>query len=147
MGIYYSSQFAPLIVFFLLFLSIVKNTKVHHFVRFNAMQVRAALTHILHSCIPESGCQALAAAARIHSRTLHRRASCWTSLSCCSALFAPTFQQSSGGVLSWSPLTCSAGTSAWVLSSTASSGASGELQSMTAHRHVASGHVFRVSHM
>lgn len=39
MGIYYSSQFAPLIVFFLLFLSVVKNTKLHHFVRFNAMQV------------------------------------------------------------------------------------------------------------
>lgn len=37
-GIYYSSQFAPLIVFFLLFLSVVKNTKLHHFVRFNAMQ-------------------------------------------------------------------------------------------------------------
>ena len=39
MGIYYSSQFAPLVVFFLLFLSVVKNTKLHHFVRFNAMQV------------------------------------------------------------------------------------------------------------
>ena len=38
-GIYYSSQFAPLVVFFLLFLSVVKNTKLHHFVRFNAMQV------------------------------------------------------------------------------------------------------------
>lgn len=37
-GIYYSSQFAPLVVFFLLFLSVVKNTKLHHFVRFNAMQ-------------------------------------------------------------------------------------------------------------
>ena len=40
-GIYYSSQFAPLVVFFLLFLSVVKNTKLHHFVRFNAMQVNA----------------------------------------------------------------------------------------------------------
>ncbi|KAK9818263.1 hypothetical protein WJX72_009724 [[Myrmecia] bisecta] len=37
-GIYYSSQFTPLIVFFLLFLSIVKNTKLPHFVRFNCMQ-------------------------------------------------------------------------------------------------------------
>ncbi|KAK9842566.1 hypothetical protein WJX81_006375 [Elliptochloris bilobata] len=36
--IYYSSQFAPLIVFFLLFLAIVKNNKLHHFVRFNCMQ-------------------------------------------------------------------------------------------------------------
>lgn len=42
-GIYYSSQFAPLIVFFLLFLSVVKNTKLHHFVRFNAMQVSNSL--------------------------------------------------------------------------------------------------------
>lgn len=38
--IYYSSQFAPLIVFFLLFLAVVKNTKIPHFVRFNCMQVR-----------------------------------------------------------------------------------------------------------
>ena len=37
--LYYSGQFVPLIVFFLLFLAIVKNTKLHHFVRFNCMQV------------------------------------------------------------------------------------------------------------
>jgi uncharacterized membrane protein len=37
-SIYYSSQFAPLVVFFLLFLSIVKNTRLPHFVRFNCMQ-------------------------------------------------------------------------------------------------------------
>jgi hypothetical protein len=37
--IYYSSQFAPLVIFFLLFLAVVKNTKVPHFVRFNCMQV------------------------------------------------------------------------------------------------------------
>jgi len=37
-GMYYSTQFAPLIVFFLVFLAIVRNTKLHHFVRFNAMQ-------------------------------------------------------------------------------------------------------------
>jgi len=36
--IYYSSQFAPLVVFFLLFLSVVKNNKLPHFVRFNCMQ-------------------------------------------------------------------------------------------------------------
>jgi len=36
--IYYSSQFAPLVVFFLLFLAVVKNTKLPHFVRFNCMQ-------------------------------------------------------------------------------------------------------------
>ena len=53
MGIYYSSQFAPLVVFFLLFLSVVKNTKLHHFVRFNAMQV---CTSRLQSCI--FACQA-----------------------------------------------------------------------------------------
>jgi len=37
-GIYYSSQFAPLIIFFLLFLSVVKNFKLHHFTRFHCMQ-------------------------------------------------------------------------------------------------------------
>ena len=37
--IYFGSQFAPLIIFFVMFLSIVKNTKLHHFVRFNCMQV------------------------------------------------------------------------------------------------------------
>jgi hypothetical protein len=40
--LYYSGQFVPLIVFFLLFLAIVKNTKLHHFVRFNCMQVRCS---------------------------------------------------------------------------------------------------------
>ena len=38
--VYFSSQFAPLIIFFVMFLSIVKNKKLHHFVRFNCMQVR-----------------------------------------------------------------------------------------------------------
>lgn len=37
--IYFGSQFAPLIIFFVMFLSVVKNTKLHHFVRFNCMQV------------------------------------------------------------------------------------------------------------
>ena len=37
--IYFGSQFAPLIIFFVMFLSIVKNNKLHHFVRFNCMQV------------------------------------------------------------------------------------------------------------
>lgn len=46
-GIYYSSQFAPLVVFFLLFLSVVKNTKLHHFVRFNAMQVRMSCSMLI----------------------------------------------------------------------------------------------------
>ncbi len=39
-SLYHSSQFAPLIIFFLMFLAVVKNSKLHHFVRFNAMQVR-----------------------------------------------------------------------------------------------------------
>lgn len=38
--VYFSSQFAPLIIFFVMFLSVVKNTKLHHFVRFNCMQAR-----------------------------------------------------------------------------------------------------------
>lgn len=38
-GIYYCSQFAPLVIFFLMFLAIVKNEKLAHFVRFNCMQV------------------------------------------------------------------------------------------------------------
>lgn len=37
--VYFSSQFAPLIIFFVMFLSIVKNKNLHHFVRFNCMQV------------------------------------------------------------------------------------------------------------
>lgn len=46
-GIYYSSQFAPLVVFFLMFLAVVKNNKLSHFVRFNCMQVsRLAAVHI-----------------------------------------------------------------------------------------------------
>jgi hypothetical protein len=39
--IYFSSQFAPLIIFFVMFLSIVKNKNLHHFVRFNCMQASA----------------------------------------------------------------------------------------------------------
>ncbi|KAK9849128.1 hypothetical protein WJX84_003015, partial [Apatococcus fuscideae] len=37
-GWYYSSQFTPLIVFFMLFLAVVKNTSLPHFVRFHCMQ-------------------------------------------------------------------------------------------------------------
>ncbi len=50
--LYYSGQFVPLIVFFLLFLSIVKNNKLHHFVRFHCMQVRAGLPGgtTVHAC-------------------------------------------------------------------------------------------------
>jgi uncharacterized membrane protein len=36
--IYYAHQLVPLIVFFLMFLAIIKNKRLHHFVRFNAMQ-------------------------------------------------------------------------------------------------------------
>lgn len=35
---YWSTQFTPLVIFFLVFLAIVKNRSLHHFVRFNAMQ-------------------------------------------------------------------------------------------------------------
>ena len=35
---YYSSQFAPLVIFFLMYLAIVRNNKLHHFVRFHCMQ-------------------------------------------------------------------------------------------------------------
>ena len=49
--LYYSGQFVPLIVFFLLFLAIVKNNKLHHFVRFNCMQVTAvAILELLCIC-------------------------------------------------------------------------------------------------
>lgn len=55
--VYYCSQFAPLIIFFLLFLAVVKNTKVPHFVRFNCMQsimidIVAMLFTILRSYFP-----------------------------------------------------------------------------------------------
>eukprot|EP00884_Botryococcus_braunii_P021354 jgi/Botrbrau1/7902/Bobra.9_2s0075.1 len=56
-NIYYSSQFAPLIIFFLLYLSVVKNNKLHHFVRFNCMQaiqldISAMLFHLLRTYFP-----------------------------------------------------------------------------------------------
>jgi uncharacterized membrane protein len=35
---YYSSQFTPFLVFFALFLAVVRNEKLPHFLRFNAMQ-------------------------------------------------------------------------------------------------------------
>jgi uncharacterized membrane protein len=35
---YLAHQFVPLIIFFLNFLAIIKNKRLHHFVRFNAMQ-------------------------------------------------------------------------------------------------------------
>ena len=39
-SIYFSSQFGPLIIFFVLFLAVVRNQRLHHFVRFNTMQVK-----------------------------------------------------------------------------------------------------------
>eukprot|EP00887_Chlorella_sp_A99_P002785 scaffold6.g2785.t1 len=48
--IYFSSQFAPLIIFFAMFLSVVKNTKLHHFVRFNCMQARAVWCGVVRVC-------------------------------------------------------------------------------------------------
>jgi uncharacterized membrane protein len=38
MPLYYIHQFMPIIVFFFMFLAIIKNKRLHHFVRFNAMQ-------------------------------------------------------------------------------------------------------------
>lgn len=35
---YWGHQMVPLVLFFLVFLAIVKNKRLHHFVRFNAMQ-------------------------------------------------------------------------------------------------------------
>lgn len=50
-SLYYSGQFVPLIVFFLLFLAIVKNNKLHHFVRFNCMQVTTVtILELLYIC-------------------------------------------------------------------------------------------------
>ncbi|KAI3436597.1 hypothetical protein D9Q98_006014 [Chlorella vulgaris] len=56
-SVYFGSQFAPLIIFFVMFLSIVKNTKLHHFVRFNCMQaimldIVVMLFHILRAYLP-----------------------------------------------------------------------------------------------
>jgi uncharacterized membrane protein len=55
--VYFSSQFAPLIIFFVMFLSIVKNKRLHHFVRFNCMQaimldIVVMLFHILRAYLP-----------------------------------------------------------------------------------------------
>jgi hypothetical protein len=55
--VYFSSQFAPLIIFFVMFLSIVKNKKLHHFVRFNCMQaimldIVVMLFHIVRAYLP-----------------------------------------------------------------------------------------------
>ena len=50
--VYFGSQFAPLIIFFLMFLAIVKNTKLHHFVRFNCMQVGQSVSGPLEPCPP-----------------------------------------------------------------------------------------------
>ena len=36
--LYYSHPYVPLIIFFVLFLALIKNKRLHHFVRFNAMQ-------------------------------------------------------------------------------------------------------------
>ena len=35
---YYFHPFMPIVVFFFMFLAIIKNKRLHHFVRFNAMQ-------------------------------------------------------------------------------------------------------------
>ena len=37
-SLYYSSQFTPLVVFFAMFLAVVRNNRVHHFIRFHCMQ-------------------------------------------------------------------------------------------------------------
>ena len=55
--VYFSSQFAPLIIFFVLFLAVVKNKKLHHFVRFNCMQaimldIVIMLCHIVKAYLP-----------------------------------------------------------------------------------------------
>lgn len=55
--LYFSSQLAPLVIFFVMFLGVVKNKKLHHFVRFNAMQavmldIMVMLIHILRTYIP-----------------------------------------------------------------------------------------------
>lgn len=56
---YYSSQFAPLVVFFLIYLCVVRNKKFHHFVRFHAMQatmldIVGMIFQILRGYFPES---------------------------------------------------------------------------------------------
>jgi len=36
--LYYSSQFTPLIIFFAMYLAVVRNNSLHHFIRFHCMQ-------------------------------------------------------------------------------------------------------------
>jgi len=55
--IYFGSQFAPLIIFFLMYLCIVRNRRVPHFVRFHAMQaimldIICMLAEILRTYLP-----------------------------------------------------------------------------------------------
>eukprot|EP00210_Caulerpa_lentillifera_P005587 g5344.t1 len=55
--VYYLNNFAPLVIFFLMFLAIVKNKKLSHFVRFNCMQaimldIGVMLFTILHTYFP-----------------------------------------------------------------------------------------------
>jgi uncharacterized membrane protein len=47
---YYSNQFTPFFVFFAMFLLVVRNEKLPHFVRFNAMQ-----SILLDICVMLSG--------------------------------------------------------------------------------------------
>jgi uncharacterized membrane protein len=54
---YYIHQFMPLVVFFFIFLAIIKNQRLHHFVRFNAMQammldIMVMLPAVANSYIP-----------------------------------------------------------------------------------------------
>eukprot|EP00210_Caulerpa_lentillifera_P009215 g8785.t1 len=56
-GIYFLNNFAPLVIFFLMFLAVVKNKKLSHFVRFNCMQaimldIAVMLFTILHTYFP-----------------------------------------------------------------------------------------------
>ena len=39
MPYYFLSQWTPLVLFFLMYLYVIRNTKLHHFMRFNCMQV------------------------------------------------------------------------------------------------------------
>ena len=43
MSLYFQSQWTPLILFFLMYLYVIRNTKLHHFMRFYCMQVSPSL--------------------------------------------------------------------------------------------------------
>ncbi len=102
MPIYYSSQFAPLIVFFLLFLAIVKNNKLHHFVRFNCMQARSK-TVLGHAALDLAShvpcCQGLMG-------SVHETMCRWSPL-CCHLTFPALLHRSvtsAGCVVGWQPV-------------------------------------------